>query len=299
MQEHSDKTAPAAEASDALKMGVLHTEHMLLGAGFAPGHSQSLAVDAYAREPKAAETLAQGALLFDLTGATYELMSGPAAPALAEATLAGQRLAVGECAFEACLTAEGNLAAAPLTLRCGDHEYALLDPSPRGAVAKAWIGFVSQVEQDGYAPYAGCSLEDASHMLVPLLLAGAKAGWVLRDYLAPEARLPRAGEVASLALDAIQVVAAGVPLPGKTSDTPCYLLLVPPARARVLWRSLLSFTEVEPAGHRQLLSLCEKALPWAPVLATDDAVRPGRSRLASWGLVRPEDDFVGARRLEP
>lgn len=276
-------------------MGVIYQEHAILGASFSPNAETGvLGVTAYPHEPGPAGT-EDGALLFDLTGSTYVLVSGACAAQMAQAVLAGRRLQVGQCAHEAVLTGDGVTTSVPLALRTGDTEHVLLDPSSRGQVLSAWLGFVAGIEQDGQRPYEGVSVEDASSMLVPFLLVGAAARSVLLDYVKRPSDLPRPGQVASVMLDAIGCVVASVPGRPLNSDT--YLVLVPPRAARTLWRSLLSFSEVSPAGLDTLRGVMERDLPWARELDSSDALRLGRATLEGWDLVRPDDDFVGARRL--
>ena len=297
MSTDKDKSKDAPGEKDQPAYGVLAPEHMLLGARFVEGAgSPCQAVGAYATE-EAPSHMREGALLADLTGSCYELVSGAAAPALVEAACARPRLAVGELGFTACVEGDGSLAALPLVIRTGDTEYVVLDPTTRGDVTQAWLGFLASVEQGGVAPYAEAKLEDASGMLVPLLLMGTAAGHVLADYLGTGAALPEPGRAASLKLDEIGCVVARLPLP--KGATAAYLALVPTVSARVLWRSLLSFSEVAPAGQGTLRVALEELLPWGSLTASHEHMHVGRSELAAWGLVRDTDDFVGARGLEP
>lgn len=276
--------------------GVLYEEHVLLGASLAESAvTGGPLVMGYAGE-KNLDELLPDAVLSDLTGAAYLLVSGASSQALFSAAAAGRPLAVGEAAFEAVLTGEGRLLSVPLALRSGDHEHVLLDPTPRGAALAAWLGFLSSMERDGYAPYADASVEDASEMLVPLLLAGERSRDVLSDYVrtAGEA-LPREGEVRALHLDAIPALVAHIPGPGPEE----WLLLVPAQRARVIWRSLLSFAEVSPVGARAARHLLADRRPWASSLPAEGPVSVPRAELERWGVLREGSDFVGARLLEP
>lgn len=276
--------------------GVLHEEHVLLGASFEESAvTGGPLVLAYAGE-KNLDELLPGAVLSDLTGSAYLLVSGTSSQALFSSAAAGRPLAVGEAAFEAVLTGEGRLLAVPLTLRSGDHEHVLLDPTPRGAALAAWMDFLSRMEQDGYAPYADASVEDASEMLVPLLLAGGRSRDVLSDYVRTAGEAPpREGEVRALHLDAIPALVARVPGPGPET----WLLLVPAQRARVIWRSLLSFGEVSPVGARAARHLLADRRPWAGSLPAEGPVAVPRAELERWGVLREGSDFVGARLLEP
>ena len=276
--------------------GVLHEEHVLLGASFEESAvTGGPLVLAYAGE-KNLDELLPGAVLSDLTGSAYLLVSGASSRALFSAAAAGRPLAVGGAAFEAVLTGEGRLLAVPLTLRSGDHEHVLLDPTPRGAALAAWMDFLSRMEQDGYAPYADASVEDASEMLVPLLLAGGRSRDVLSDYVRTAGEAPpREGEARALHLDAIPALVARVPGPGPET----WLLLVPAQRARVIWRSLLSFGEVSPVGARAARHLLADRRPWAGSLPAEGPVAVPRAELERWGVLREGSDFVGARLLEP
>lgn len=274
------------------RLGVLYEEHLALGAELGAGIAEAPAVLGYPGEPEVVPAPG-GALLADLTGTAYILVSGERAGALSEAALAGGRLAVGEAAFEAVLSGDGSVIAAPLALRTGDHEYVLVDPSERGETLPAWLGFISGLDADGAAPFAGTSIEDASGMLVPLLLAGDAAREVLLDYVPGEGSLPRAGEVMAGRLDAIDVLLARVPAPCDDA----YLVLVPAPSARVLWRSLLSFTQVDPVGSRRVRELLRARLPWGEALRVPGPRRMARAELEGMGLVRGDDGFVGARAL--
>lgn len=275
----------------SLRMGTLHAEHVLLGARFssAEGSSEYLHVDSYPAE----KTEDAGAYLVDLTGSTYLLASGPDAAAFSAAALAGRRLAVGEVGFEAVLNGAGGLVGAPLCLRTGDEEYVVCDASPQAASVAAWLRFLSSASANSEPTFPELSLDHADTMLVPLVLFGPAAPRVLADYLHNET-LPPVGTVRQLRLDAICCLVTQLPA---TALSPALLLLVPPPSARVLWRSLLSFTEVEPIGHAALGRRLQDALPWEERLGKDAPAAVSYDELSAWGIVRSELDFVGARGL--
>ena len=158
----------------------------------------------------------------------------------------------------------------------------------------AWLTFVASIEQNGFRPYEGLEVEDVSRDLVPLALWGNDAPRVLGDYVGGASALPRAGHVANLMLDGhIPVVACAVSLGG----APMYVLLVPPDFARVLWRSLLSFTGVRPTGLAELWDAARAKAAWLDALQKPDRVRLDRTDLLEWGLIRPSADFIGGRAL--
>lgn len=282
--------------SDATESSTLLPEHALLGALMGEPGASVAPVLSYPGE-LAGHDGSGGAALADLSGSCYLLLSGPDAPLLARSALAGRALGVGEAAFEAVLSGDGGLISVPLALRTGDGELVVLDAGPRGPILHAWLGFLSEVEQGGERPFAGAAVEDASGMLVPLLLAGPEASRVLGDYVSSPADLPEPGRVAPVSLDRISCLVARVPDAGPARE-PRYLVLVPPVAARVLWRSLLSFPEVDPVGVGRAGELLLGGAPWAGLVSSEDSVRASRGELGGWGLLREEPDFVGARGLD-
>lgn len=271
-------------------LGALYEEHLLLGAEFEEGSSGVPRVACYAGE--SADDA--GAVLVDLTGCAYLLVGGTDAEDFCAAALAGSRCGVGTLAWEAALNGAGRLVSVPLLMRTGPTEHVVIDASRRSDALGAWLAFLSRASsEEGGAAFPDLTLENACDMLVPLLLAGPSATEVLSDYLSGDSRPPFAGEALQLRLDAIPTLAARLP---DALEPPAYLVLAPVAAARILWRSLLSFTEVSPIGHRRLRALLDRHLPWAGALV--DASSPARrSTLADWGLVRGDDTFVGSRAL--
>lgn len=275
--------------------GALFEEHVLLGASFEDADGEKPARAAAYLGEDAAGALDDGAVLCDLSGSCYLLASGAVGCGLASAALACELPAVGECAFGACLAGDGALVGVPLLLRTGTDELVVLDATERAPVLEGWLTFLAGIEAQGVRPYDGASLEDAHGSLVPLLLAGPAAARVLEDYLAEGATLPAAGRVAQLSLDRIGALVAHVRLGRAAEDA--YLVFVPGPLARVLWRSLLSFTEVSPIGHAALRGLCARLLPWGELTGSAGQVVPTRRQLVDWGLLRVDDGFVGARAL--
>lgn len=271
---------------------LLHAEHELLGASFERAGEGLRVVASYTAPDAEADAFTSGAALADLTGLPSLLISGAPAQSLAELAFAGRRLAVGESAQEALLSGDGSLLAAPLLARTGDQEYVAWDLTARAETGFAWVTFLSGIEQNGKAPFAGVEASDISTQLLPLLLAGPAADSVLTDYLHGQA-LPAAGQVASLALDRIQSLVVGLP------DAPhAWLLLVPPQMARVFWRSFLSFPVVAPVGRRAVDAWLSREYDWYRVVQGPDKLALGRDRLAGLGLVREDAGFVGARGLD-
>jgi len=272
------------------KRSILHTELEYLGAQFSTStEGFNLAQSFYGEKPF--EEALKDCALVDLSGISYTLVSGAVAQNFVEAVFAGKQLEVGEASFECALTGDGSLSSIGLLARSGQNEYVVLDASERSLVLEEWLSIIASVEQNGVAPYAEVSLEDATPLLTPLLLAGKKAKKVLMDYLG-EQQLPEDSKLCNLMLDqTIPALVANV----STKKVPAYLVMVPPVHTVILFRSLLSFEMVHPLGHKQLIEGLKTYLPWFSELATNTKVVLAKDKLEGWGLLRVSDDFIGAR----
>ena len=272
------------------KRSILHTELEYLGAQFSTStEGFNLAQSFYGEKPL--EEALKDCALIDLSGIGYTLVSGTSAQNFVEAVFAGKQLEVGETSFECALTGDGSLSSIGLLARSGQNEYVVLDASERSLVLDEWLSIIASVEQNGVAPYAEVSLEDATPLLTPLLLAGKKAKKVLMDYLG-EQKLPEDAKLCNLMLDeTIPALVANV----STKKVPAYLVMVPPVHTVILYRSLLSFETVHPLGYKQLIEGLKTYLPWFSELASNTKVVVAKDKLEGWGLLRASDDFIGAR----
>lgn len=272
------------------KRSILHTELEYLGAQFSTStEGFNLAQSFYGEKPL--EEALKDCALIDLSGIGYTLVSGTSAQNFVEAVFAGKQLEVGETSFECALTGDGSLSSIGLLARSGQNEYVVLDASERALVLDEWLSIIASVEQNGVAPYAEVSLEDATPLLTPLLLAGKKARKVLMDYLG-EQKLPEDAKLCNLMLDqTIPALVANV----STKKVPAYLVMVPPVHTVILFRSLLSFETVHPLGHKQLIEGLKTYLPWFSELASNTKVVVAKDKLEGWGLLRASDNFIGAR----
>ena len=272
------------------KRSILHTELEYLGAQFSTStEGFNLAQSFYGEKPL--EEALKDCALIDLSGIGYTLVSGTSAQNFVEAVFAGKQLEVGETSFECALTGDGSLSSIGLLARSGQNEYVVLDASERSLVLDEWLSIIASVEQNGVAPYAEVSLEDATPLLTPLLLAGKKTKKVLMDYLG-EQRLPEDSKLCNLMLDqTIPALVANV----STKKVPAYLVMVPPVHTVILFRSLLSFETVHPLGYKQLIEGLKTYLPWFSELASNTKVVVAKDKLEGWGLLRASDDFIGAR----
>lgn len=281
-----------SDANNHRGASVLLEEHRLLGAQF----DEDGVPVRYASGPIAAEDLGSSTVLIDLSHMPTLVFGGDVAESYASAVFAGERLLPGRCSFEAVLTGDGSLASCPLLMRTGSQEYVACDPLPRADVLSGWMSFVSAIEQDGYAPYAGLQMDDATGTHCVMLLAGAAANRVLGDYLSQGATLPSPGVVASCNLDAFPCVVSRIPVSERHGGA--YLVFVPPACAVPLWRSFLSFPEVTPIGSDDFRHIVNVVFPWMRQLDSKDAVRIDAKTLAREGMLRGERDFIGARGVD-
>lgn len=272
------------------KRSILHIELEYLGAQFSTStEGFNLAKSFYGEKPL--EEALKDCALIDLSGIGYTLVSGTSAQNFVEAVFAGKQLEVGETSFECALTGDGSLSSIGLLARSGQNEYVVLDASERSLVLDEWLSIIASVEQNGVAPYAEVSLEDATPLLTPLLLAGKKTKKVLMDYLG-EQTLPEDSKLCNLMLDqTIPALVANV----STKKVPAYLVMVPLVHTVILFRSLLSFEMVHPLGHKQLIEGLTTYLPWFSELATNTKVVLAKDKLEGWGLLRASADFIGAR----
>ena len=272
------------------KRSILHTELEYLGAQFSTStEGFNLAQSFYGEKPL--EEALKDCALVDLSGISYTLVSGTVAQNFVEAVFAGEQLEVGETSFECALTGDGSLSSIGLLARSGQNEYVVLDASERSLVLEEWLSIIASVEQNGVAPYAEVSLDDATPLLTPLLLAGKKAKKVLMDYLG-EQQLPEDSKLCNLMLDqTIPALVANV----STKKVPAYLVMVPPVHTVILYRSLLSFETVHPLGYKQFIEGLKTYLPWFSELASNTKVVLAKDKLEGWGLLRASADFIGAR----
>lgn len=293
----ADEHDVVKDGSPHTTRGILYQEHLVLGASFGRAEDTGIVYPtSYAGEGSLDHAL-EGAAIADLTGATYRLIAGAHPQELCEAAFCARKLLVGQCSFEPALTGDGAITSVPLLMRTGTHEYVLLDPTRRGPVVAGWLTFLSQVSSNGNAPYEGTSVEEASGMLVPLLIMGARSNELLAGYL-PQAghAIPARGTVKSVTLDGhIPALVVNAPLADSGKGT-SYVLLVPPTVARVVWRSLLSFTWVEPLGRSAVVDGWSRQ-PWSQALDSTDVVELSEQGLRAWGLLRRGNDFVGARGI--
>lgn len=269
----------------------LTQEHGYLGAELEPDPNGVLTPSYYGDATGEPEAFAEGCALADITGTVGSVIEGADAGAFVSMAFAGPVPGPGQLVESVALRGDGTVVS-PVLVACLGPYYGFWAPAETSEQLTDWLEGVAAIEQAGQKAFADVTISHAA-ATVTLLLAGPGSEKVLADYLAPGASLPPAGFIANLALDKIPVVCGRTPVNGRTWT----LLWVPEARARVLWRSFLSFEQVTPVGTSAVWGQIEAAAPGiGDVLDEPDAqILPAGCGLA--GLLRPAGGFIGARAL--
>lgn len=281
-----------------MKFSMLQQEHMALGAALEELEDLSVVAQYHDLETEY-EALSNGTALIDISWARLLLIQGQPLENFAQAALTCAPLKVGQASPTALLAGDGALINVDLAARTGDQELLLVDTSARFDVLDGWLDFLEHIESDGVSPYAHISHSEQSEALVCLQLTGARAQELLTDYVADKNLLPKPGRVTQVNLDKIACILIGLPTASSSerAHRASYLVLVPAAYAAILWRSFLSFTYVEPVGHRAWDAAERVLVPWYEHIQKTKPLMVPASVLESWGLVRQQQNFIGARGL--
>lgn len=278
---------------DTSVLSILTNEHLLLGAVLEEHDGIALPLMYPNTSMPESEVIEQACGVTDLSCMHLILISGEDASALFETAWAGKLLSVGECHFGAVLAGDGSVVSVPFALRTGDHEYLLCDVTSRWEALTEWLTWLSNLTSEGKTPFRNAQVSDVTGSLVPFLVTGPKAVSILEDYLHNGEKLPEQAHVASLHLDKILSICAYI------EHTKSFLLLIPPAFSRVMWRSLLSFTEMQPVGIRAIMQYVQNMLPWEEsILDSSKRVVFSKQELVQWGIARRNASYVGARALD-
>lgn len=281
-----------------MKFSMLQQEHMALGAALEELEDLNVVAQYHDLETEY-EALSNGTALIDISWARLLLIQGQPLENFAQAALTCAPLKVGQASPTALLAGDGALINVDLAARTGDQELLLVDTSARFDVLDGWLDFLEHIESDGVAPYAHISHSEQTEALVCLQLTGARAQELLTDYVADKNLLPKPGRVTQVNLDIIACILIGLPTASGSEHAhrASYLVLVPATYAAILWRSFLSFTYVEPVGHRAWNAAERAHVPWYEHIQKTKPLMVPASVLESWGLVRQQQNFIGARGL--
>lgn len=266
----------------------LYHEHCLLAARFATADDDVVYVKSYESGFASSKTDTR---LCDLSGALMLVASGTDAGRFVSTALARPHLAIGQAGFSAVYAGDGRCLGTPLLMRTGEQEFVIFDASEAAPTIYSWLMWLASVEQDNLRAFPQLTLQDEEGSLVPLLLSGPDTSKILTDYLKSPELLPVQGQVSSTQLDSITCLLSCLP----HTDTPSYVVFVPPTHARILWRSFLSFTELSPAGYSEVELYKDAFASIRSELHQGMAAQ--LDLLRSYELIRDDLDFVGARAL--
>ncbi len=279
---------------EAVPGNVLEGEHLLLGGSMEPdaqGRPEAAWYGDGAGEPAA---FREGCALADVGSLVATCISGDAADAFVSAVFTCYVPAPGRLAGALSLMGDGRVVAPVILAGLAPTEFCVWCPAELAAGLGEWMRGIAAVESGGVAPYSSVEFSHGAPLSTTLMLAGPEAAVVLGDYLSEGASLPGPGTLANVRLDAIDTV---VMRPEVGSFSP-YLVVVPDASARVLWRSLLSFQSVAPVGTSAVWGRVAEEAPGLVDFLDDPIGRRLPADLGLQGLLRPGDDFIGARALD-
>lgn len=276
---------------------VLFEEHCFLGAQFETDEAGYEHVASYPFASQA-EFSSGHAFLMDMDGYEFSYVHGPAATSFISCASASPLPAISQLAPAALLSGTGSLLSLPFIARTQADEYLVFDYSPRAATTFSWLSFVRAIEDRGTKVFADVTSERSIEDLVPLALVGEAAGTIIQDYLAADEELCKPGSIASYSFD------GSIPVLVFSFDASAYLLLVPSARVRILWRSLLSHTELSPKEPGYFNHVLARAYPLLAHLSKADpeaelstSPQLSSTQLKHAGLIRQDTNFIGARAL--
>lgn len=133
-------------------------------------------------------------------------------------------------------------------IRSGEHEFMLLVPP---AIHASLVAVLQDFANEDDSSSGEIALSDETDSLVSCVLIGHEATDVLASFCVPPvaepdySMIPAAGTLAPLLFDEMPTLVYHTIL---QHDETCYIILCPLGYARALWRSFLSFVQLEPVG---------------------------------------------------
>ncbi len=272
----------------------LQPEHQLLGANIDDALEY---VVNYGDREYELNALKSGQAVVDLHGLKMLLIEGADAEYFAQCAFATQPLFVGQNAFSAIFDADGRLLGCPLIMRTGDHEYLVFDKGVQFDNILDWLSVLSQATQQGQRLFTDVNVEERTGYLYPLALCGPGSKEILNDYLKDKEQLSYPGMTTALTLDKIEAIGSRLAL-----EYPIYVLLVPPTMARTLFRSFLSFKNLDTVGFETFWSFlaqneCEFLQLFTPSHSDKETKTFDMDEFIDRGLVRRDANYIGARAL--
>ncbi len=273
----------------------LKPEHEILGAHLNDEHQN---VIHYGNPEQELEALKSGQAVVDLHGYRMLLVEGVTAEYFMQCACATQMLFVGQNAFTAVFDSDGRLLGCPLIMRTGDQEFLLFDRGIQFENILDWFMALVAAKQEGELLFNGVSVSEKTGALYPLALCGPGSKVILNDYLEDKQALEFPGITSSLKLDKIETIASRLAM-----EYPVYLLLVPPTMARTLFRSFLSFKQLDTVGFDTFWKfLSEGECSFLQLFTPDEGNQSSKlfdlNEFKDRGLVRSDATYIGARVIE-
>ncbi len=232
------------------------------------------------------DTGAAHAFVVDVSVAGTLRISGADAEAFLRIVCASDLKAtakLGGLALTLVLNSEGEIIDLVFLMRTGDAEYLMLtNPTNTDEVCE-WLSAHAAIEDDAGRVFSDVTVEDQSDAMAALMLFGAASTKIHDDLIG----------------------ACGTDLPYLdhefseegygVAELPCYLFMTATAFASQVGDFLNAYLELERLEVDAFKDLLFAMGAYDPRLADDAYFKPEDDRLRS--LLRPTDDFIGARAL--
>lgn len=276
--------------------GILYDEHVVLGATFSFDEAGGEYVTSYPQQsPDTVESkdLADHeCCIADMSGVFYRVISGVDAQAYISMLSATDHAGIGDTRLSCVLSGDGSVISYPFIARTGDSEYVILDTSARSQTLGMWMDFVQHIKQDTYEPFANVHIETYDEKLVPIALYGNGVNQLLLDYIPQDSAIFENHRVNVISLDSHITCLCLHPCQS------WYMLFVPAKYARLMWRSLLSFTYVKPQPYHHACDYLCASQPEELNVNSNDKLTLTFRVLNNYNLVRSDTSYIGARELQ-
>lgn len=272
----------------------LFEEHQILGAQFQLDEEGILRPISYGQtmgEHVDRSDCSSSCTLADMDGAYMSFVEGKDATRFIHMLLATHIPAEGHLSLNCILTGEAHVVAFPYVACLSQDAYLIFDYTKRAPILSGWIEFVQHMQDPNtHTPiFQNLTITDEKDSLIPLSLRGDKALHILRDYTDD---IPQSSGTCSYML-----------LDGRIPAYICclaphaYILITPAPYAKVIWRSLLSFQELDVEPAQEVLRGERLRNPAFSHANTSDTLYLGEDLLCQLVDIRSTSDFIGARSL--
>ena len=163
---------------------------------------------------------------------------------------------VGQGIGASLMKDDGRIAGRIHILRSGDSEFMLLVPPSNREDCYAWLDEANCILGADAAIRDVAVLEDQTHSLAGILLAGPEASSILQELAGQNAAssIPPVHSLGLMVLDTVPALVFHSP----AFDGEYFEIYCPPTRAAGLWRAIMSFAQVMPIGSRTLESIIDR-----------------------------------------